>query len=69
MLPAIPEPPRSKKFGMFVLPSWPHREQCHEGRLYHELIENRQVSAVSDKGKPAPGRHSEKADGPDYIED
>jgi len=54
---------------MFVLPSWPQREQCHEGRLYHELIENRQVPAVSDKGKPAPGRHSEKADGPDYIED
>ena len=36
MLPAIPEPPRSKKFGMFVLPSWPQREQCHEGRLYHD---------------------------------
>ena len=44
MLPAVPEPPRSMKFGMFVLPSWPQRDPSHQGRLYHEMIEQIQYA-------------------------
>ena len=32
------------KFGMFVLPSWPQRDPSHQGRLYHEMIEQIQYA-------------------------
>ncbi len=32
------------KFGMFVLPSWPQQDSCHQGRLYHEMIEQIQYA-------------------------
>ena len=32
------------KFGMFVLPSWPQQDPSHQGRLYHEMIEQIQYA-------------------------
>ncbi|GIT45187.1 MAG: hypothetical protein Ct9H300mP11_31230 [Chloroflexota bacterium] len=32
------------KFGMFVLPSWPQPDPSHQGRIYHEMIEQIQYA-------------------------
>ena len=32
------------KFGMFVLPSWPQRDPSHQGRIFHETVEEVQYA-------------------------
>jgi alkanesulfonate monooxygenase SsuD/methylene tetrahydromethanopterin reductase-like flavin-dependent oxidoreductase (luciferase family) len=32
------------KFGIFILPSWPETETSHQGRIYHEAIEQIQYA-------------------------
>ena len=32
------------KFGIFVLPSWPQRDPSHQGRIFHEMVEQIQYA-------------------------
>lgn len=32
------------KFGIFVLPSWPQRDTSHQGRIFHEMVEQIQYA-------------------------
>jgi alkanesulfonate monooxygenase SsuD/methylene tetrahydromethanopterin reductase-like flavin-dependent oxidoreductase (luciferase family) len=32
------------KFGIFILPSWPEAETAHQGRIYHEAVEQIQYA-------------------------
>ena len=32
------------KFGLFILPSWPETEASHQGRIFHEAVEQIQYA-------------------------
>src|SRR2546421_9786 len=34
----------SMKFGLFILPSWPETEASHQGRIFHEAVEQIQYA-------------------------